>query len=50
MDNVVLIALGMGVIVVVGYVLVIRVFFKDSQALDGKIDYTKMKKWKDDKD
>ena len=50
MNNVVLIALGVGVIVVAGYILVIRVFFKDSKELDKKIDYGKMKPWKDDED
>ncbi len=50
MNNVVFIALGVGLVVVVGYVLVIRVFFKDSQALDQKVDLTKMKKWKDEED
>ena len=50
MNNIVLIALGVGVIVVAGYILVIRVFFKDSQELDKKIDYGKMKPWKDDED
>jgi low affinity Fe/Cu permease len=48
MNNVMVIALGVGVIVVVGYVLVVRVFFKDSKELDKKIDYAKMKEWKDD--
>ena len=48
MNNVVFIALGVGLVVVVGYVLVIRVFFKDSQALDKNIDLAKMKKWKDE--
>jgi low affinity Fe/Cu permease len=50
MNNVMLIALGVGVIVVVGYVIVVRVFFKDSEALDKKIDYSKMKKVEDDED
>jgi low affinity Fe/Cu permease len=50
MNNVMLIALGVGVIVVVGYIIVVRVFFKDSQALDKKIDYSKMKKVEDDED
>jgi low affinity Fe/Cu permease len=50
MNNIVLIALGVGVIVVAGYILVIRVFFKDSEELDKKIDYGKMKPWKDDED
>ena len=48
MNNVVFIALGVGLVVVVGYVLVLRVFFKDSKELDKNIDYAKMKKWKDD--
>ena len=48
MNNVMIIALGVGVIVVVGYVLVVRVFFKDSKELDRKIDYAKMKEWKDE--
>jgi len=50
MNNVVFIALGVGLLVVVGYVLVIRVFFKESQELDKKVDLGKMKKWKDDED
>jgi hypothetical protein len=48
MNSVVFIALGVGLVVVVGYVLVIRVFFKESQELDKHIEYGKMKKWKDD--
>jgi len=50
MNNVVFIALGVGLLVVVGYVLVIRVFFKESEELDKKVDLGKMKKWKDDED
>jgi low affinity Fe/Cu permease len=38
------------VVLVVGYLLVMRVFFKDSKELDKKIDYSKMKEWKDDED
>jgi low affinity Fe/Cu permease len=48
MDPVVLIALLVGVAVVLVYVLVMRVFFRDSQALDKKIDYSKMKEWRDE--
>jgi low affinity Fe/Cu permease len=48
MNNVMMIALGVGLIVVVGYVLVVRVFFTDSKELDKKIDLGKMKAWKDD--
>ena len=47
-DRLVLITLAVGLIVVIGYVLVMRVFFKDSKALDKKIDYSKMKEWKDE--
>jgi hypothetical protein len=35
-------------VLVVGYLLVMRVFFKDSKELDKKIDYSKMKEWKDE--
>jgi low affinity Fe/Cu permease len=48
MDPVVLIALLVGLGVVLVYVLVMRVFFRDSKALDKKIDYSKMKEWKDE--
>jgi low affinity Fe/Cu permease len=36
------------VVLVVGYLLVMRVFFKDSKELDKKIDYSKMRQWKDE--
>ncbi len=36
------------VVLVVGYLLVMRVFFEDSKELDKKIDYSKMKEWKDE--
>ena len=45
-----LIALTVALVVVVGYVLVMRVFFRESKELDKKIDYSKMKEWKDDED
>jgi low affinity Fe/Cu permease len=48
MNQTVMIALAVGIAVVVGYLLVMRVFFKDSKELDKKIDYSKMKEWKDD--
>ncbi len=48
MNQVVLIAVGVAVAVVAGYLLVMRVFFKDSKELDKKIDYAKMKEWKDE--
>ena len=47
-QNVVMISLAVAVFVVAGYLLVMRVFFKDSKELDKKIDYGKMKEWKDE--
>ena len=44
----VLIVVGVALAVVVGYVLVMRVFFRESKELDKKIDYSKMKEWKDE--
>jgi hypothetical protein len=35
-------------VAVVGYLLVMRDFYRDSKALDKQIDYSKMKEWKDD--
>ena len=48
MNQVVLIALVVGILVVAGYLLVMRVFFRESKALDKNIDYSKMKEWKDE--
>jgi len=48
MDRAVLVALLVGLVVVLGYGVVMRVFFRDSEALDRKIDYSKMKEWKDE--
>jgi len=48
--HIVAIAAVVGVLVVAGYLLVMRVFFKESKELDKKIDYSKMKEWKDDED
>jgi low affinity Fe/Cu permease len=49
MDHrIVLISVVVAVVVVLGYILVMRVFFRDSRELDKKIDYSKMKEWKDD--
>jgi low affinity Fe/Cu permease len=50
MNQVVMIAVVVGVLVVVGYLLVMRVFFRESEQLDKKIDYSKMKEWKYDED
>ena len=46
--QVAIIALAVGALVVLGYVLVMRVFFKESKELDKKVDLTKMKPWKDE--
>jgi hypothetical protein len=48
--QIVMIAVVVGLLVVGGYLLVMRVFFRESKELDKKIDYSKMKEWKDDKD
>ena len=49
MDHrIVLISVVVAVIAVLGYVLVMRVFFRESKELDKKIDYAKMKKWEDE--
>jgi low affinity Fe/Cu permease len=49
MDHrIVFIAVGVALLVVVGYVLVMRVFYRDSANLDKTIDYSKMKEWKDE--
>ena len=48
MNQVVFIVVGVAVVLVVGYLLVMRVFFNESKALDKKIDYSKMKEWKDE--
>lgn len=48
MDPTVVVALLVGLVVVAGYLVVMRVFFSDSRELDRKIDYSKMKEWKDE--
>ncbi len=48
MNQVVLIVVAVAVVLVAGYLLVMRVFFKESKELDKKIDYSKMKEWKDE--
>ncbi len=51
MDHrIVWIAVAVALVVVLGYVVVMRVFFRESKELDKKIDYSKMKEWKDDED
>ena len=39
---------AIAVVLIVGYFVVMRVFFRESKELDKKIDYGKMKEWKDD--
>jgi low affinity Fe/Cu permease len=48
MTNALWIFLAVAAVLVVGYFVVMRVFFKESKALDKKIDYSKMKEWKDE--
>ena len=49
MDHrIVLISVVVAVVAVLGYLLVMRVFFRESKELDKKIDFSKMKEWKDD--
>jgi len=48
--RIVLISVVVAIIAVIGYLLVMRVFFRESKELDKKIDYSKMKEWKDDED
>ena len=47
-SNALWIFLAVAVVIVVGYFVVMRVFFKESKELDKKIDYGKMKEWKDE--
>ena len=42
--------LALAFIGVLGYFLVMRVFFHDSRALDARIDPSKMREWKDEDD
>lgn len=37
-------------VLVLGYFVVMRVFYRDSKQLDKQVDLTKMKVWKDDED
>ena len=51
MDHrIVFISVIVALVAVAIYVLVMRVFFRESKELDKKIDYSKMKEWKDDDD
>lgn len=49
MDHrIVFIAVAVAVVAVIGYVLVMRIFYRESKELDAHIDYGKMKEWKDE--
>lgn len=49
MDHrIVLIAVSVAIAAVIVYLLVMRVFFRESKELDKQIDHSKMKEWKDD--
>ena len=50
MSHTLAIFLAIAVLIVAGYLVTLRVFFKESKELDKKIDYGKMKKWEDDED
>jgi hypothetical protein len=44
------ILLAVAVVVVLGYVVVMRVFFDRSREADRQVDYTKIRPWKDEED
>jgi low affinity Fe/Cu permease len=46
--NALLIFAAVAAVVVILYFVTMRVFFKESKELDKKIDYGKMKEWKDE--
>ena len=48
MNQTLWIFLAIAVVIVAGYFITMRVFFKESKELDKKIDYGKMKEWKDE--
>lgn len=48
--HIVFIAVGVAVVAVIGYLLVMRVFYRESTELDKHIDFSKVKKWKDEDD
>ena len=50
MNHTLWIFVAVAAILIVGYFVTMRVFFKESKELDKKIDLSKMKKWKDDED
>jgi low affinity Fe/Cu permease len=49
MDHrIVFIAVGVAIAVVIAYLLVMRIFYRESKEIDKKIDYSKVKEWKDE--
>ena len=49
MDHrIVFIAVGVALVAVVGYLLVMRIFYRESAELDKSVDLSKMKEWKDE--
>ena len=48
MDPRIMIFAIVAAVLVLGYFIVMRVFYRDSKQLDKQIDPTKMKVWKDD--
>jgi hypothetical protein len=48
MDQQILMFAIIAAALVLGYFVVMRVFYRDSKQLDKQVDLTKMKVWKDD--
>jgi hypothetical protein len=47
-DHTILAFAVLAAILVIGYLLVMRVFFRQSRELDSHVDLSKMKVWKDE--
>lgn len=48
MDHRILMFAIVAAVLVLGYFVVMRVFYRDSKRLDNQVDLTKMKVWKDE--
>jgi hypothetical protein len=48
MDQQMMMIAIVGAVLVLGYFVVMRVFYRDSKQLDTKVDLSKMKVWKDE--
>jgi len=46
--RIVFIAVAVALVAVIGYLLVMRIFYRESKELDKHIDYSKVKQWKDE--